>query len=98
MHQVINQTPKGYDTDHLDGDGLNNTRANLATKTHSMNLFNRGLQSNNSSGFRGISWDKKLKKWHVYIGSKHTRKNLGYFRSLEEAKKSREYAERRAGL
>ena len=61
-------------------------------KGHSDAKFKR-IQSNNTSGVRGVSWDKSKNKWQVKI--KHHGKNihLGYFTDLEVAKTVRELAE-----
>lgn len=45
--------------------------------------------NNTTSGVRGIIWAKERNKWNVYI----SRKNLGYYDTLEEAKKVRKEAE-----
>ena len=39
IHRLIMQPPKGMVVDHIDGDGLNNTRANLRICTHRENLI-----------------------------------------------------------
>lgn len=41
MHVVIAGTPAGMDTDHIDGDSLNNQRSNLRICTRAENLSNR---------------------------------------------------------
>ena len=41
--------------DHIDGDGLNNQRSNLRVCTNSQNQFNKRVQRNNTTGFRGVS-------------------------------------------
>jgi hypothetical protein len=43
MHRLILGTPKGMEVDHRDGNGLNNTRANIWNCTHEENLRNRKL-------------------------------------------------------
>lgn len=54
MHMVIMETPKGMETDHIDGDGLNNQRKNLRVCTRSENQHNRTKYKNNTSGFKGV--------------------------------------------
>lgn len=40
MHRIINNTPEGYDTDHINGYKLNNHCHNLRTATRSENMDN----------------------------------------------------------
>lgn len=94
MHRVINKTPVGMVTDHLDRDGLNNQSSNLVAKTHAHNIYNQALSPRNTSGHKGISWARNVKKWHVYIGGRKDRRNVGYFNSLSEAVKAHRSAER----
>ena len=68
MHVVIMGTDKmNIEVDHVDNDGLNNQRFNLRIATHAQNLRNRGKNSNNTSGYKGVTWDKERKKWAVQI-------------------------------
>lgn len=85
MHREILQTPKGLETDHIDGNGLNNQRSNLRIATHSQNGKNRGKCNNNTSGFKGVSWNKKNKRWQANIKINGKRKYLGEFTSKELA-------------
>jgi len=85
MHRVILNTPKEMKTDHIDGDGLNNQRKNLRICTDSQNAKNRNKQSDNTSGFKGVSWHKKSKKWRVFIGVNGKQIHLGYFLGKIEA-------------
>ena len=55
--------------------------------------FRDGTISTNTSGVQGVSWEKRIHKWHVYIGYQNYRANLGYYEDLEDAKKVRELAE-----
>jgi len=53
-------------------------------------LFRDKLISSNTSGVQGVSWAKSCSKWHVYVGYKNKRANLGYFDNLEFAKQVRQ--------
>lgn len=86
MHRVIINTPKGMDTDHANGDGLDNRRCNLRICTKSQNSINKKIQSNNTSGYRGVYRVKSRKKcWRVGVEINNKRKTLGYFNTKEEA-------------
>lgn len=85
LHRVIMDAPKGMDVDHINGDGLDNRRCNLRLATHSENMRNKSMQSNNTSGFKGVSWHKQNKKWTVTISTSGKDVYLGLFGNLEEA-------------
>lgn len=85
MHRVINQTPDDLITDHIDGNGLNNTRANLRSVTHTQNMQNRQINRNSSSGFKGVSWDAERRLWSAAISSSGRRYKLGRFATKDEA-------------
>lgn len=85
MHRDVLNVPAGVSVDHIDHDGLNNQRENLRPCTPSQNRYNMRKYSNNTSGYKGVSWDKPARKWHAQIGVRGTHKNLGYFDSAEEA-------------
>ena len=79
MHRVIMGDPEGMDIDHIDGDGLNNRKANLRVVTTSQNLCNTRLRSDNTSGYKGVSFRKKIAKWEAYIRVDGKHKALGLF-------------------
>lgn len=82
MHTVIADRmglKDSQDVDHKDGNGLNNRRSNLRPSAHRLNLANRGPQHNNTSGFKGVTWDKNRGKWSASIKVKQKRINLGRF-------------------
>lgn len=86
MHwDVIGKPKKGFEVDHINGDGLDNQRKNLRIVTHQQNISNRGKQKNNKSGHKGVSWNGMTKKWHAQIGFKGKIISLGYFDDLELA-------------
>jgi hypothetical protein len=72
--------------DHENGNRLDNTRANLRIATHGQNLQNRiGLNAMNTSGYRGVAWNKRKHKWHAYARVDGRRQHLGYYATAEEA-------------
>lgn len=85
MHRVIASTPFGMETDHRDGDGLNNRRSNLRTATIEQNRQNARLRIDNRSGAKGVTWSRKEKKWRATIKANKETKRLGYFSKLEDA-------------
>lgn len=97
MHQVIAERMglRAKCTDHVDGDGLNNRRSNLRAATSSQNNANRGAQINNTSGYKGVSWDYQKQKWRAKIQSRGETLHLGCFCSRDVAARAYNYAARR---
>jgi hypothetical protein len=81
-------------TDHINLDGLDNRRANLRPATHAENLRNRGRQTNNSSGFKGVTWNKRSRKWQAQIGVDRGKRYLGNFVDPEDAARAYDLAAR----
>jgi hypothetical protein len=86
MHREILNAPKDKQVDHINGDGLDNRKENLRLCTCVENIWNRGLQKNNTSGYRGVYWH--INKWQARIGVKGRRILLGRFDSPAEASKA----------
>lgn len=76
--------------DHIDRDTYNNKIENLRPADKALNSWNRGLQANNSSGYRGVSWNVHAGKWHAYIKDKGKRLHIGLYDNVEEASKAYE--------
>jgi len=77
--------PPGYSIDHIDGDKCNNELSNLRICSQSQNQCNRGKQANNTSGYKGVSWDKSCRKWRVKIRAEGKEIWGGYYNELEDA-------------
>lgn len=89
-HRIIweihyGEIPEGLVIDHIDGDRSNNKIDNLRICTFQENHFNRGKQSNNKSGFKGVSWHKQKQKWVAQIKLDGRNKFLGFFTDPERA-------------
>ena len=65
--------------DHLDRDPLNNKITNLRLCTQQQNQFNTSKRVNNTSGFKGVSWHKRGKKWCASIKQNGKQISLGRF-------------------
>ena len=89
MHRIILQCPDGFEVDHCDGNGLNNTNDNLRFATLSQNQRNRRVQKNNSTGVHGVTFDKSRGRYRARIQTDGKRINLGRFSTLSEAKNAR---------
>ena len=64
------KTPKGMYTDHIDGNSLNNSKSNLRICTNRENAYNRGKQSNNTSGYKGVYKTGKTWVARIVVNSK----------------------------
>lgn len=71
--------------DHINGDPSDNRVGNLREATNAQNQYNRGANKNNTSGYKGVYWDKPRKKWRAQI--MHNKKTvfLGHFNNTQEA-------------
>jgi hypothetical protein len=75
--------------DHKNRKRSDNRIDNLREATTQQNGFNRDLQSNNKSGYSGVSRDSKSNRWRVRIKIDGEEKYLGSFDTKEQA--AREY-------
>lgn len=83
-HEILGRVP-GLETDHVNRNGLDNTRKNLRQVTHRQNILNRPLPSNNTSGYRGVYLRPENKTWRAGIGVNGRMVWLGTFDNTEEA-------------
>lgn len=81
MHRVINNTPDAMQTDHIDGNRLNNQCVNLRTVNNACNQMNRKKSPNKSSVYKGVCFDVKNKKWEASIKTDGKKISLGRFTS-----------------
>jgi len=77
--------PEEMEIDHIDGDSLNNKIENLRLATRQQQKFNSTLHKNNTSGYKGIYWDKQAKRWRAQIDINNKTIHLGNFDTPEEA-------------
>jgi hypothetical protein len=85
LHRIIAGAGVGQEVDHLNGDGLDNRRANLRLCTHAENGRNRAKQRPPaSSKYKGVS--RYHDRWRATIGiGNHKLRSLGYFKTEDEA-------------
>jgi hypothetical protein len=81
MHREILGLKKGDGVicDHRDRNGLHNWRMNLRVVTPAISILNRKFNKNNTSGYRGVAWNKNAKKWIVNIGVNNSNIYLGLY-------------------
>ena len=79
--------PSGID--HIDVDKSNCRISNLRLATQSENGRNHHKRNTNTSGYRGVHFDKRRKKWMAFISTEKKRKHVGYFETAESANEAR---------
>ncbi len=71
--------------DHISGDTLNNTRANLRIVDLNQNAQNARRRTDNTSGQKGVHWFSNTQKWCARIQVNKRRIALGHFISYDDA-------------
>lgn len=84
MHQIVNMTPKGLWTDHVNGNKLDNRESNLRACTNAENARSR-VRKVGKSGFRGVQEIRSSGRFTASISVNYTRQSLGTFNTAEEA-------------
>ena len=90
-HRLIFFMFNGYfpqEIDHIDGNKSNNCIENLRSVTREQNIQNTKLRKDNTSGIKGVCWDKRSNKWKVQIAVNKKNHFLGHFDSIDLAKKT----------
>ena len=83
MHRVINNTPDGMLTDHINMNKLDNRRSNLRMCNHRDNIHHKNRPRNNTSGYKGVSG--RNNKWRAQIMVNGHYKYLGTYTSIIKA-------------
>lgn len=87
--RFIMNPPDNKVVDHISGNQLDNRRENLRVCTRKQNQQNRTKNNrNNSSGFRGVSWDRFRNKWVAQLSLDYKHIYLGRFDDIEDAKET----------
>lgn len=85
LHALLMNPPDGMEPDHIDGDGLNNSRSNLRLSTHSQNCCNRRRRRGVKTPFKGVGRQAGQKNWTARICVNYRKIYLGQFPTAEEA-------------
>lgn len=81
--------------DHINGVRSNNSQRNLRKCTYAENNANRGKTTNNTSGVKGVHWNKHKGMYCARIAFNRKKVELSYFTTLEEAVKAYQEASTR---
>lgn len=82
---MLGRWPEKTDVDHINRNRSDNRWTNLREATRSENLFNSQRRSDNSTGQRGVYFNKSAQKFKVEIWCDGDRYHLGYFDDLVQA-------------
>lgn len=89
MHRhILGVTARGTCVDHIDGNPLNNQAANLRPADRAQNGWNRKLNKNNTSGYKGVSLCKRGPKAGLFAAAIQVRfkqHHLGHFPTADLA-------------
>ncbi len=83
MSIEVSKPHSGEVVDHINGDKLDNRRANLRNCLRVQNTWNQGISRNNTSGYKGVQ--RSGRRWVARIGIGNTRVHLGVFDSARDA-------------
>lgn len=91
-HRLVWFFAHGYlpelEIDHKNNNRADNRIENLREATRSQNSYNTLKQSNNKSGYKGVYFYKRVKKYYAQICVEGNRVHLGTFDTPEEASKA----------
>lgn len=82
--------------EHGEVSGLDNRRENLRLASPTQNAANQRIRKDNTSGFRGVSWDKRRRVWTAYMDCHSRRTRLGDFDTAEQAGRAYDSAAKKA--
>jgi len=85
-YMMTGDDPTGLEIDHINGDKSDNRFSNLRMATCQQNKVNCGLSANNTSGYKGVT--KNRKAWIASIMKDRQYVYIGSFETPEEAAKA----------
>lgn len=97
LHRFLLDEPRGI-VDHINRNPLDNRRANLRVTDKSGNALNAGPQRNNTSGVRGVDFDRARNQWAARIKVAKRQYQIGRFATFEEAVHARRAAEQQFNI
>jgi len=92
---ILGVTKPNKQVDHIYQDTLDNRKSFLRLVNPAENNQNKPMNSNNTSGITGVTWDKRDKSWIAQITVNYKNMYLGNFRNKDQAKEARLAGERK---
>jgi hypothetical protein len=90
MHRIIMQAKDGEIVDHINRNTFDNRRCNLRITDFAGNSRNRKLPKNNTSGYKGVSFE--VNRWKSYITFNNIDIRLGRYKIKEDAALAYDFA------
>lgn len=95
MHREILHAGPGLQVDHINGDGLDNRRANLRIVSNGQNQQNRKKHMHGTSIYKGVRLERRSMRWYASIRIGGKKSHLGSFRKEMDAAKAYDLAAER---
>ena len=88
LHRMIMDNPVDMVVDHVNRNTLDCRKSNLRIVGQSENCQNQKLKRNNTTGFKGVTFDKANGKFRAMIMKNRKNISIGRFDTVEEAHES----------
>lgn len=85
LHRFLLNASAGTVVDHINGNTLDNRKANLRLCTNAENCRNSVRPKSNTSGHKGVTWDKRRGCWRAYTSVNRKQIHVGRFKDFAEA-------------
>ena len=85
LHRLLMNPKKKEVVDHANCLPWDCRKKNLRITSQHKNTFNQRLSKSNTTGFKGVCFDKKAHKYMAYIHPNRKFKFLGYYHNVQEA-------------
>ncbi len=89
LSRILNRSINNHEqADHENNNKLDNRRSNIRLASVAENNRNIGISKNNTSGYKGVSWNKQHQRYEAYIWFNRKKRRLGLFDDPKEAHKA----------
>lgn len=78
--------PENMEIDHINNNPLDNRIENLRLATRNQNCHNTRMRSDNTSGIKGVVWNKDNNNWRARIYINNNKIEIGSFNTIDEAR------------